>query len=346
MPSGRGGGTEAVILAGDVGGTSTRIALFEVHDGRLTVARLEKYRSGEHRGLGDLVRVFMTGERCPVQHASFGVPGPVIGGRADPPNLPWVVDAGDLALQLGVPHTWLINDLEANTYGIPALPARDFFVLNAGEAGAVGNLAVISAGTGLGQAGAYWDGSNHHPFAGEGGHADFAPQDPLQVDLLLHLRGMVGRVSWERVVSGPGLHSIYQFLRDTGRGVEPAWLREAIDQGDPPAVVSAAGLAGTSELCVKALDLFVALYGAAAGNLALTFKATGGVYVGGGIAPRIVDRIKDGVFMDAFLDKGRLRGMLERIPVRVILNDEAALIGAARYAAIRGGLLANDPPAR
>jgi glucokinase len=335
-----------VILAGDVGGTSTRIALFDVHEGRLTAARLENYRSGEHRGLGDLVRVFMTGERRPVQHVIFGVPGPVIGGRADPPNLPWVVDAGDLALQLGVTDTWLINDLEANTYGIPALAPQEFLVLNAGEVGAVGNLAVISAGTGLGQAGAYWDGARHHPFAGEGGHADFAPQDPLQVELLLHLRAMLGRVSWERVVSGPGLHGIYRFLRDSGRGVEPPWLREAMGQGDPPAVVSAAGLARTSELCVRALDLFVALYGAAAGNLALTLKATGGVYVGGGIAPRIVDRMKDPIFMGAFLDKGRLRGMLERIPVRVILNDEAALLGAARYAAIRGGLLADDPLAR
>jgi glucokinase len=286
----------------------------------------------------------MSTERRPVEHAAFGVAGPVIGDRADTPNLPWEVDAGDLARALRGARAWLINDLEANTYGLAALGPADLVVLNSGDPTAAGNIAVISAGTGLGEAGAYWDGARHHPFAGEGGHADFAPQDELEAELLLHLRQKLGgRVSWERVVSGPGLYAIYEFLRDTGRGVEPLWLRDALQQEDPSAAVSEAGLSGASELCVKALDLFVAFYGAEAGNLALKFKATGGVYVGGGIAPRIIERLKDRIFMDAFVDKGRLRSMLERIPVRVILNDDAALLGAARYAALRAGLLADGP---
>jgi glucokinase len=334
----------AVILAGDVGGTSTRVGLFEIRSGQLAAARVEKYPSRGHEGLREIVHVFMATEARPVRQACFGIAGPVIDGRADTPNLPWVVEAADLARELGLPRAWLINDVEANTHGIAALQPSDLAVLSPGEPGATGNIAVISAGTGLGLAGAYWDGNRHHPFAGEGGHADFAPHDALQVELLLHLqRRLGGHVSWERVVSGPGLHGLYEFLRDSGRGIEPAWLRDAMARRDPSAIVSEAGLAGTSELCVRALDLFVRLYGSAAGNLALTLKATGGIYVGGGIAPRIVERLKDGLFLDAFLDKGRLRSMLERVPVRVILNDEAALLGAARYAALRAGLLDDSP---
>jgi glucokinase len=334
----------AVILAGDVGGTSTRVGLFEIRSGQLAAARVEKYPSRGHEGLREIVHVFMATEARPVRQACFGIAGPVIDGRADTPNLPWVVEAADLARELGLPRAWLINDVEANTHGIAALQPSDLAVLSQGEPGATGNIAVISAGTGLGLAGAYWDGNRHHPFAGEGGHADFAPHDALQVELLLHLqRRLGGHVSWERVVSGPGLHGLYEFLRDSGRGIEPAWLRDAMARRDPSAIVSEAGLAGTSELCVRALDLFVRLYGSAAGNLALTLKATGGIYVGGGIAPRIVERLKDGLFLDAFLDKGRLRSMLERVPVRVILNDEAALLGAARYAALRAGLLDDSP---
>jgi glucokinase len=333
-----------VIVAGDVGGTSTRVALFEIRGRQLAPARLEKYPSRAHRGLCEIVRAFMATETRPVRQACFGIAGPVIDGRVDTPNLPWMVEAADLARELGLPRAWLINDLEANTHGIAALEPSDLAVLSPGEPSATGNIAVISAGTGLGLAGAYWDGVRHHPFAGEGGHADFAPHDALQVELLRHLqRKLGGHVSWERVVSGPGLHALYEFLRDSGRGTEPVWLRDAMKRRDPSAIVSQAGLAGTSELCVRALDLFVRLYGSAAGNHALTLKATGGLYVGGGIAPRIVERMKSGLFMDAFLDKGRLRGMLERIPVRVILNDEAALLGAARYAALRAGLLDDSP---
>jgi glucokinase len=245
------------------------------------------------------------------------------------------VDAGHLAHELGVKTVDLLNDLEANAYGIAALEANDFVVLNHGAPNASGNAAVIAAGTGLGEAGLYWDGTQHHPFACEGGHADFAPQNELQVELLLYLRKKFGHVSWERVVSGPGLHNIYGFLRDTGRGEEPAWLVEAMRQKDPSAVISQAGLEGRSALCAQALDLFVLLYGAEAGNLALKIMATTGVFVGGGIAPKIIRKLQGPAFMEAFAAKGRFKWLLETIPVRVILNDKTALLGAARYAALQ-----------
>jgi glucokinase len=333
-----------MILAADVGGTSSRIGLFEVDGGRLRAVLEAVYASGEHRGLDEIVRAFLSTHRPQVDRACFAVAGTVIGGRVVTPNLSWTVDAQALARELDLPAVGLLNDLEANAHGIPALEDHDLLVLNPGAPGAAGNRAVISAGTGLGEAGIYWDGREHHPFAGEGGHSDFAPHTDLEVELLVHLRGKFGaHVSWERVVSGPGLTSIYEFLRDSGRGIEPAWLRDALRTGDPPAVISLGAREGTSALCAQALDLFVSAYGAEAGNLALKVLATGGVYVGGGIAPKIADRLKR-TFMDAFVAKGRLERLLEAMPVRVILNDRAALLGAARWAALRASLIRISGP--
>jgi glucokinase len=324
-----------VILAADIGGTSSRLAVFDVDAGQLRPVVQERYASSGFRSLEDVVRTFQTTHRLSVDHACFAVAGAVIGARAQTPNLPWQVDAAALAREIGLPNVGLLNDLEANAYGIPALGATDLVILNAGSPNAVGNQAVISAGTGLGEAGLYWDGHEHHPFATEGGHADFAPRNELEVELLRHLRRTHDRVSWERVVSGPGLVGIYEFLRDTGRGSEPAWLRDALGTGDPAAVISSAAEDGRSEACRHALDIFVSAYGAAAGNVALSVMATGGVYVGGGIAPKIIDSLRRGPFMEAFRAKGRLRGVLDAIPVRVILNELTALLGAARWAARR-----------
>ena len=329
-----------MILAADVGGTSSRIGLFEVDGGRLRSVLEAVYASSGHGGLDEIVRAFLSAHRPRVDRAGFAVAGPVIGGRSEAPNLPWTVDARSLASAVGLPTVGLLNDLEANAYGILALEDRDFLVLNPGSPDAVGNQAVISAGTGLGEAGIYWDGREHRPFAGEGGHTDFAPRTDLEVELLLHLRTKFRpHVSWERVVSGPGLAGIYEFLRDTGRGTEPAWLRDALRAGDPPAVISRAAQEGASALCARALDLFASAYGAEAGNLALKVLATGGVYVGGGIAPKVAETLKR-TFMDAFVAKGRLQRVLEAIPVRVILNDRAALLGAARWTALRASLIA------
>jgi glucokinase len=326
-----------MILAADVGGTSSRIGLFEVEGERVRSVTEVVYPSRSHAGLDEIVGAFLSSQRAQVARAGFAVAGPIMGERVEAPNLPWTVDARSLARAVGLPAVGLLNDLEANAHGIPLLEDGDFLVLNPGAPGASGNRAVISAGTGLGEAGIYWDGREHHPFAGEGGHADFAPHTDVEMDLLVHLRKRFGpHISWERVVSGPGLTSIYEFLRDTGRGTEPAWLRDALASDDPPAVISRAAQEGTSETCAQALSIFVSAYGAEAGNLALKVLATGGVYVGGGIAPKIAETLQR-AFMDAFVGKGRMRRVLEAIPVRVILNDRTALLGAARWTALRAG---------
>jgi glucokinase len=334
----------ALVLAGDIGGTSTRIGLFEVVGGRLDPVVKEHYVSREHSGLDAMVRAFRATHAQPIAGACFGVPGPVVHGRVEAPNLAWGVDAAVVARAIDLPEVGLINDLEANAHGIFTLPPADLVVLNEGAPGAVGNIAVVSAGTGLGEAGMYWDGAEHHPFATEGGHADFGAHSDLEVDLLRHLRARFGsHVSAERVVSGPGIANIYEFLRDTGRGAEPEWLARAIREGDPPAVITRAALEGKSDLCAKALDLFVAAYGDEAGNLALKLMARGGVYLGGGIAPRIVDRLRGPAFMQAFTAKGRLEPLLRSMPVKVIVNDQTALFGAARWAALHAHLIQPVP---
>jgi glucokinase len=324
-------GAAALILVGDIGGTNTRLAFFAEEDGQ-NLAVEKVYPSPHYSGLEEIVAEFVATQKLPVTHAAFGVAGPVRDGRVVATNLPWVVDARQLARGLGIERVALLNDLEANAYGLATLSPASFAVLQDGAPHAVGNAAVISAGTGLGEAGLFWDGCEHRPFATEGGHTSFAPCDALGDELLRFLRSEFGHVSWERIVSGPGLVNIYRFLRDTGRGTEPAWLAEEMRAEDPAPVISQMALAGKSELCEKALDLFVEMYGAEAGNLALKVIATGGVYLGGGIAPKILPKLKTPAFREAFLSKGRMRPLLEAIPIRVILDDKIALRGAARRA--------------
>jgi glucokinase len=324
-----------MILAGDVGGTKTILAAFEPD--RRDPVILETYPSRDHASLGAILDAFLGRHKPRVERACLGIAGPVRDGRTQATNLPWVVDAAALARQLGIRDAYLINDLEANAWGIPALGPEDLVTLNPGAPEASGNAAVIAAGTGCGEAGMYWDGSRHRPFATEGGHTDFAPRDELEMDLLRHLRGQYERVSIERLVSGPGLVNIYRFLRDTGRAEEAPWLAEALAGGDFGSVISTAAREGTSPLCAQAVDLFASLYGAEAGNLALKIMSTGGVYVGGGIAPKNLWKMQDGTFLEAFLAKGRMRPILEAMPVRVILNQRTALLGAARCAALQAG---------
>jgi len=328
-----------MILAGDVGGTSTRLAFFTVEGWRLKLVVEKDYPSRAHQGLDEIVHEFVAHHRLAIEFACFGIAGPVQHGRVETPNLAWVVDQQALARELRIQPVWLINDLLANTYGILELEEKDFAVLNAGSVNTSGNAAVISAGTGLGEAGAYWDGKRYHPFACEGGHADFAPRNELEIDLLRYLLKRFGHASWERVVSGPGLRNIFDFLRETGRGEAPAWLIAEMEIKDPSAVISQAALEGRSELCIQALDLFISCFGSEAGNLALKFLATGGVFIGGGIAPKIIRKLDGQTFIEAFAEKGRFKHLLEAIPVRVILNDKTALLGAARYAALQASLV-------
>lgn len=327
-----------MILAGDIGGTNARLALFVIEARRPRLISQQTYPSGGHASLYEIVDLFRADHRESVDQSCFGIPGPIHAGKSVATNLPWVVDSRELARRLGIADVSLINDLEANAWGIYGLGPGDFEVLQTGAPDAVGNAAVIAAGTGLGQAGLYWNGKTHLPFASEGGHASFSPADDLQIDLLRYLQSKFGEVSWERVLSGPGLFNIYHFLRDTGRGVEPQWLRDAISGNDPAPIIYDAAVGRKSPLCEMAFDLFCSMYGSEAGNLAVKMMATGGVYLGGGIAPKILPLLKQSAFLKSFLNKGRVRPVLEQIPVKVILNRSTALIGAARHAALGAGL--------
>ena len=279
-----------MILAGDIGGTKTNIAFFTYGTPPKVIVE-QTFHSREHAGLDEIVTHFVNEHQVRVQHAAFGVAGPVRNGRSAATNLPWVVDASTLATELGLPTVWVINDLEATAYGVGALEPADFATLNLGAADAAGNAAIIAAGTGLGEAGLGWDGRAHHPFASEGGHTNFGPSDALERELLQWLSTRYEHISWERVVSGMGLVNIYHFLRDTHRAEESLWLAEQMRTGDPGAIISHAAQSGSSPLCAQTLDLFVALYGSEAGNLALKMMATGGLYVGGGIAPKNLDKL-------------------------------------------------------
>jgi len=320
-----------MILAGDIGGTRTRLAAFQTEGNRLECVVEKSYKSQEYADLSQVLPQFIRGEGIPVHSACFGVAGPVRSGRSKISNLPWVIDSHELAKQLKLSSVALLNDLEAYAYGIDALESKDIITLSEGAEDAEGNRAVISAKTGLGVAGMYWDGFRHHPFPCEGGHADFAPRTSQQMELLAYLQKKHDRVSCERVLSGPGIRNIYDFLRDEKKADEPDWLREDLSAApDPPALISKLALEKKTPICEETLNLFVSVFGATAGNVALNFMTTGGIYIGGIIAAKIIDKMKDPIFMEAFLDKGRMEALLNDMPVKVILNDNCGLIGAAR----------------
>jgi len=322
------------VLAGDIGGTNARLTVFSVENGRYEPEVAEVYPSRDHNSLEEIVAAFISGHRISCRTACFGVPGPVKDGRADITNLPWVVEAGKLAAAAQLSRVAVVNDLEAQAWGIAALSPQDFVSLNAGDTDARGNAGLIAAGTGLGQAGLYWDGMTHRPFACEGGHTSFAPAGELEIALLEFLaRRFGGHVSWERIVCGPGLVNLHDFLIEH-RHLDPASEHAEHVRREDPAVITEAALKGSCPLCVEALDLFVKFYGAEAGNLALKLMATGGVYLGGGIAPKILEKLREPGFINAFRNKGRMAPLMERIPVRVIAREGAALLGAARYAAL------------
>lgn len=321
-----------MILAGDIGGTKTVLGLFEEAGGTLQAAREETFPSRSHGALEEILDRFLgSGSRPAIRAACFGVAGPVVDGRSRTTNLPWELDEVALARRVGAPRAKLLNDLEAAAYGMLFLAPGDLRTLHPGAGQRRGNIAVIAAGTGLGEAMLHWDGDRYHPIASEGGHADFAPRTDLEVELLGYLRREFGHVSYERLLSGPGLFNIYRFLRDSGYAEEPAWLREELASGDPSATITRLALADRHLLCTGSLDLFAAIYGAEAGNLALRCLAVGGVYVGGGIAPKILPKLQNGTFVRAFTEKGRLADLMRTIAVKVALNSGAPLIGAAHY---------------
>ena len=323
-----------MILAGDIGSTSTRIAAYEAVGGQLRAVVEQTYRSTQFTSLNDIVARFLGEHSLVVKLACCGIAGPVIDNSVKATNLPWFIEGASLARQFGLDSFLLINDLEANAWGVPALAPSDLVTLNAGEPGASGNAAVIAAGTGLGEAGLYWDGKRHRPFACEGGHADFAPRNETEIELLRYLTQKFGRVSYERVVSGMGLCNIHEFLSQApGRRELPEIVAAlAAPDADVAALVSQAALENRSPVCVEALDVMVSIYGAEAGNAALKFMAYGGLYIGGGIAPKILTKLRDGTFLRAYLAKGRMGRIVGAMPVHVIMNPNTALLGAARCA--------------
>ena len=333
-----------MILAGDVGGTKVHLALYDFSNGKLDYTREERFPAKEYSGLEAIVKEFLGGDQATA--ACFGVPGPVRDGRLRLTNLPWTLDSRELSAHLGIQHVFLINDLEANGYGIAELQPNQIYTLSEGDPSQIGNRALIAAGTGLGEGLLTWNGRIHVPYPSEGGHADYAPRNEDEIDLLRFLKQKYnGRISWERVVSGMGMTSIYEFLRDVrGMEVEPALAEEIGAADDCNSVITQKALTGESEICVKTMDMFVSAYGAEAGNLALKILSVGGLYIGGGIAPRILEKLKDGTFMKAFTDKGRLSQLLVNMPVRVILESRAAVLGAAGYAEARAAELSGVSP--
>jgi len=357
-----------VILAADIGGTKTNLALFDWKTERVDPERQRTFYNQDYASFDDILTEFLEppeptlskdtevggpsessesarpAEPVGTPHieaACFGIAGPVIDNRCQATNLPWIVDGAELAKRFALPRVRLLNDLEATAYGLLVLRPDEVEVLNPGSPPKnKTTIALLAAGTGLGESILFWDGSNYHPMASEGGHADFAPNSDLEIDLLRYLRSSYLHVAWERVCSGAGLHNIYEFLRDTKKN-EPTWVAERLKVGDPAAVIAEIGLSKGAEICVQALDLMTSIYGAEAGNLALKALSLSGLYVGGGIGPKLLPKLKEGGFMRAFLNKGRYKRLMNGIPVRVIMNEKTALLGAASAGSrmVRGTLV-------
>ncbi len=349
-----------MILAGDIGGTKTLLALYDWKDQRVAPIRQESYWSADYESLEEVLTEFLEeesqavtdidNEEKPTENevsatdsespslatltsACFGVAGPVLNNVCRTTNLPWIIDGKKIAQHLQIKKARLLNDVEATAYGLMELQPEELESLNPSVPGQTsGTRALIAAGTGLGEAILFWEGNRYHVHPSEGGHSNFSPNSDIEIELLRYLRASYLHVSYERVLSGPGIHTIYQFLRDTQKN-EPTWFAERLPTGDPSALIAEAALTGKPEICAQALKLFISIYGTEAGNLALTTLAIGGVYIGGGIAPKILPILRDGTFMKAFADKGRYKGLMGKIPVHVILNSQTALLGAASMAA-------------
>jgi glucokinase len=325
-----------MILAGDIGGTKTVLALYDETGAALRQMREATFPSRGHATFQEILDKFLHGETHKLGAGCFGVAGPVIEGQVRTTNLPWLLDEIELARSIGAPRVKLLNDLESAAYGMLFLKPEELTPLNPrANPRRKGTIAVLAAGTGLGEAILYWDGERYHPIATEGGHTDFAPTNEQEIELLRYLRPKFGgHVSYERILSGPGFYNVFCYLRDSKTHPEsPALKAKLAEGGDPSVAVTQLGLAGGDPLCVATLDLFCSLYGAEAGNLSLKCLAVGGVFIGGGIAPKMMSAMQKGPFLQAFLDKGRFRSLLEGLPVEVALNPRAPLIGAANYAA-------------
>lgn len=320
-----------IVLAADVGATKTNMALIRFEDKNFSILKENKYKTKDFTDAGQMIREFLDGNKPP-DLMSFGVAGPVQNGKVSITNLSWQIDSGEISKQNNNIPVYLVNDLEATAYGLAMLSKEDLHTLYEPKKKIEGNIALIAPGTGLGEAGLYWDGNFYHPFANEGGHCDFAPRSDLDMELHAHLHKKFGHVSWERVISGPGILSIYEFLRIKDRYV-PAWLSEKMLAHNQAIVIS--DNAEEAAICKETMDIFLRYLATEAANLALKFKAMGGLLIGGGILPNILRLVNGDAFIRSFQDFGRMKVLLKDIPVKIIVNEKTALIGAACYGAFK-----------
>lgn len=321
------------VLAADVGGTKTNLSLYQVIDGTLKPLKQRSYITKDHSSFQEMVEKFKNGDLPEINSLCLGVAGPVTKGVVKGTNFPWIIDEKEIRRELGISNVAIINDMEANAFGLGALEGSDFEEIRKGTE-TQGNAVLISPGTGLGEAGLFWDGKAYHPFATEGGHSEFSPRNQFDADLWHFFREKYGLVSWERILSGPGIYDIYQFLVES-RGIkEPAWFKERILNEDPAAAISAAAIEGNYPVCKETIDLFVRYLATEACQFALKTKATGGIFIGGGIVPKIIESIDKEIFNQNFIKSDRMEHLLDLMPVKAVLDEKTATYGAALYGAM------------
>ena len=317
-----------IVLAGDVGATKTHLGLFKVKGNAIVLIAKKEFASKDYKNITEMIEIFL--REAPVPDSiCFGVAGPVMNGRAKLSNISWDIDSRQLARRFKIKKVKLLNDLEANAYGLAELNQKDVISVHSVKNAEQGNVAIISPGTGLGEAGMYWDGEYYHPFATEGGHCDFAPRNEFDFELYNFLKKQFGHVSWERLLCGPGIVNIYNFLRDKKKQKEPQWLMKKMKEGDAAAIISQH--IDKSAICKETMEHFIRYLALESANLVLKFKATGGLFIGGGIAPKIISLFTINHFYDSFCQSGRLDYLLEKVPIKIILNAQTALLGAAWY---------------
>jgi glucokinase len=322
------------VLAGDIGGTKTNMAFFRVLPDSMEILSEGKYHTADHPSFSAIINAFLSENQLPVpDRICAGVAGPLIHGKIKITNLAEEIDSNEIKKAIGVSEVSLLNDLEVTAYGLASLKADEMVMLHNGDPGLKGNMAIIAPGTGLGEAGLYWDGKYYYPFPTEGGHCDFSPRTDLDIALFHYLQSIYGIVSWEKLVAGPGIHDIYLFLRELRKKPEPEWIKNAFKVSDPSAVISGAAVEEKDEICVEAMELFVRYLARESSNLVLKMKATGGLYLGGGIPPKIVPLLKKELFLKNYFDCDRMEHLLQNVPVYIITKEKTALWGAAYYGA-------------
>jgi glucokinase len=322
------------VLAGDVGGTKTNLALFKATETSVDLIHEETYPSSKYSTCVEVLQQYLSDHPdSKPDRLCMGVAGPVFQGKVDLTNLSWHLDSEEISRVLKIKSVFLINDLEATSYGLAGLGPDDFINVHEGVSEQAGNIAILAPGTGLGEAGLYWDGSYYHPFPTEGGHTDFAPRTELDIELYQYLQKRYEIVSYERVIAGPGIYDIYQFLCDVKKRKTADWLEELFTKNDPSAVISESAIDEKDPTCIETMQLFVRYLARECSNLVLKLKATGGLFLGGGIPPKITSILQQNVFYDNFLDCDRMQTLMKKVPVNIILNSQAALFGAAYYGA-------------